>query len=117
MALRGESGKGDGIRGEGESVKNDGGPAFPAFISGHTAVDLVNFNSTSGLSLRDYFAVHASDADIDAVLDEKGKVGFKVWRSQARYIFADAMLYARNCEGGGIDGMTSAAMLAERSKP
>jgi len=97
-------------------IDKTGGPAFPAFISGHTAVDLVNFNSTSGLSLRDYFAVHASDADIDAVLDEKGKVGFKVWRSQARYIFADAMLYARNCEGGGIDGMTSDYMIEERAK-
>ena len=77
-----------------EAIIKEGGPAFP--VSKKMA------ECHTGMTMRDYYATHASEADIDAVLDEKRKVGFPVWRSQARYIFADAMLFARDCKGGSF---------------
>lgn len=64
------------------TVKNDGGPAFP--------VPAETWNLT-GMSLRDYFAIHASEKDIEAI-----RFGFSdMSRSEARYIYADEMLEAR----------------------
>lgn len=68
--------------------KNNGGPAFPVTItdkSGQIAPTEI------GMSLRDYFAIHASEKDIEAV-----RFGFSdMSRSEARYIYADEMLKAR----------------------
>ena len=64
------------------TVKNDGGPAFPS--------DSLS-PMYKGMSLRDYFAIHASEKDIEAV-----RFGFSdMSRSEARYIYADEMLKAR----------------------
>lgn len=72
--------------GEAMSI-NDGGPAFP-FQDGYGRV--------SGMTLRDWFATHATDADISAIqARHEHELGTKVTRQQARYIHADAMLAAR----------------------
>lgn len=80
----------------------DGGPAFP---SPHFEDD-----NLSGMSLRDYFAAKASDADIERVLIDTadvervsmrpGSIGLNNYihtttRQKARYIHADAMLAER----------------------
>ena len=60
---------------------NDGGPAFP---SSHPVFP------ENGMTLRDWFATHATDADIKDILE---------WtncsRQEARYIHADRMIEAR----------------------
>jgi hypothetical protein len=60
---------------------NDGGPAFP-FQDGYGRV--------SGMTLRDYFASQATDADIADI-----QHGTKFTRERARYIHADRMLWER----------------------
>ena len=68
--------------------KNNGGPAFPVTVtdkSGQIAP------TETGMSLRDYFAIHASEKDIEAI-----RFGFSdMSRSEARYIYADEMLKVR----------------------
>jgi hypothetical protein len=61
---------------------NDGGPAFP---SSHPVFP------ESGMTLRDWFATHATEADI---LAAQGAYRV-VTRYEARYIHADEMLKAR----------------------
>jgi hypothetical protein len=79
---------------------NTGGPAFPTQVA-----------SYEGMTLRDYFAVHATEEDICTAMSLVKKVevvrdlgnGHKViergypenTRQIARYIHADAMLKAR----------------------
>lgn len=67
-------------------AKDDGGPAFPTY-------------SAVGMSLRDYFAAHAADADLWPYLtkfDPEQKISVPAMsREQARYAYADAMLAAR----------------------
>jgi hypothetical protein len=51
-----------------------------------------------GLSLRDYFAVKASDADVERIMLESYDPvleGYQATRQQARYIHADYMLKVR----------------------
>ena len=73
---------------------NDCGPAFPGEEFSHFAVDPSTSKETpvfvprAGMSLRDYFAVHATEEDILHQPDAKT-------RQQARYMHADAMLKAR----------------------
>jgi hypothetical protein len=67
---------------------NDGGPAFPRHA----------YDGHDGMSLRDWFATHATEADIAAVrghglaADLANGLGT---RYEARYIHADLMLKAR----------------------
>ena len=75
----------------------DGGPAFP-MPRFHTWQDEV-----PGMSLRDWFAGQASEADIEAheggeVHPFTARVYNKRTREQAKYAYADAMLKARNKE-------------------
>jgi hypothetical protein len=67
---------------------NDGGPAFPSTIQYFP--DDKNANEEQGMTLRDWFATHATDADIADI-----QHGTKFTREQARYIHADRMLWAR----------------------
>ena len=80
------------------SEHNDGGPAFP-------------WAGGRGMTLRDYFAAKASDADIAAQVEiawppiPNGRFPIAAqrpinWRAIARYMYADAMLAAR----GETDG-------------
>lgn len=66
--------------------RKDGGPAFPS----HGSMGEVTHE---GATLRDWFAAHASDADIRAAIDENPSA--MLTRPQARYAYADAMLRAR----------------------
>lgn len=50
-----------------------------------------NWAVTEGISLRDYFAIHATDADIKKYLGGNTRRS----REEARYAFADAMLKQR----------------------
>lgn len=87
-------------------MSNDtGGPAFPHSRLGSDA---------DGMTLRDWFATHATEEDIEALRNLIPKVveirnnygpgpAFiehraepKNWRQVARYLHADAMLKARN---------------------
>lgn len=74
-----------------------GGPAFP-FEGG----DNNGIEPSVGMMLRDYFAIHATNQDIegyrDADLADDGVVEYRRTTAQARYAFADAMIAAR--EGG-----------------
>lgn len=80
------------------SEKENGGPAFPFPV-------LHGNDSPEGMSLRDYFAVHASDEDVENVMHRnsewvdiggyEGYLSCKITRQQARYIHADAMLQER----------------------
>jgi hypothetical protein len=64
---------------------NNGGPAFPA-----VGVPAWPDHNHGGMTLRDWFATHATDADIADI-----QHGTKFTREQARYIHADRMLWAR----------------------
>jgi hypothetical protein len=63
---------------------NDGGPAFPRPM---VAAD-------PGMTLRDWFAAHATDADITAIQNPPHGAQ-NISRYEARYIHADRMLWAR----------------------
>ena len=74
---------------------NDGGPAFPcdSIVERNQKGGLVGVEiSSSGMTLRDYFAIHASDKDLQKWLD------LGVSRADARFRHADAMLKARDGE-------------------
>ena len=83
---------------------NNGGPVYPVqeFNADGTPATL-----TLGITLRDYFAVHASDEDVKCQIEairsaqiKAGGIGVLAdgWNVTARYMHADAMLKAR--EGG-----------------
>lgn len=77
------------------SDKN-GGPAFP--LSSKWDEPQLN-----GMTLRDYFAANATDADVNSYMYESAPIessflcGVKVVRTreQAKYAYADKMLEAR----------------------
>lgn len=80
---------------------NDGGPAFPETPK---SADTNQSYVQGGMTLRDYFAAHATDADIEPFLDgmtAAGIVGPKAatYRAKARFGFADAMIAARQPTG------------------
>lgn len=80
--------------------ENDGGPIAPRMklVSAYgelSAAQGSTFHPEGGLSLRDYFAAHATEEDVRALL-----VYGESWtsandRAAARYRHADAMLAAR----------------------
>jgi hypothetical protein len=82
------------------SNKDNGGPAFPheyKFGDGTAG-------RADGMSLRDYFAVHASETDIavqaEILREQRATEGHMRilpddYRSKARYMHADAMLKAK----------------------
>lgn len=80
---------------------NDGsGPAFPVVSA--TGPYGEGDSVTIGMSIRDYFAAHASDNDVDEIMqDNRGTRMLSkspiesITRQQARYIHANRMLEAR----------------------
>lgn len=71
------------------SVKPNGGVAFPSAGA-----------DRNGMSLRDYFAAHASDYDVSRIIDDywlaaDASEGNQPSVAKARYIHADAMLAER----------------------
>ena len=87
----------------------DGGPAFPCEVkTGVVYLDTVTgrneFEVTilPGMSLRDYFAAHCSEIDLQEAHEDmidrsmiKGTAPTSESRAAARFYFADAMLKAR----------------------
>ncbi len=71
---------------------NDGGPAFPSTIQYFP--DDKNAAEEQGMTLRDWFATHATEEDIAAILNPQ-HWSQNITRYEARYIHADAMLKAR----------------------
>jgi hypothetical protein len=73
------------------NTKNTGGPAYPV------RVPTPNYNFETvhqGMTLRDYFAANATEADIESVIKSHR---YAHWsdREGAKYIYADRMLRAR----------------------
>lgn len=65
-----------------------GGPAFPCY---EIEVEKQHF----GLSLRDWFAGQATEEDIQDILQKSFGCGELPTRAEARMLFADTMLAAR----------------------
>lgn len=90
-------------------MNNTGGPAFPSTLQ-YFPKD-TNYEEAAGMTLRDYFAAHASEEDIKywqpmgvevTKVRELGNGSKQIYaapgmytREQARYRYADAMLKAR----------------------
>lgn len=70
------------------SNRPNGGSAFP--------VPGVNGNLCRGMTIRDYFAAHASDSDIRRWVEIYRHNGSPITEEEARYAYADAMLRAKN---------------------
>lgn len=76
--------------------KDNGGPAFPT-----DACDFSGERNMSGMTLRDYFAAKAPVEDVNHIMVVRGwnKYGGDLYVdavTTARYMYADAMLKARN---------------------
>lgn len=73
---------------------NDGGPAFPS--EGEFITESGMRDPQQGMTLRDYFAAHASDADVKvAIAIASAETSKTISRQEARYRHADVMLAAR----------------------
>jgi hypothetical protein len=78
---------------------DDGGPAFPVPMipcdryGSYTSIEF------GGMTLRDWFAGQASEADITHWFDVFYANGISKTREECKYAHADAMLAAR--KGGG----------------
>ena len=67
---------------------NDGGPAFPVLSVEHT-----------GMSLRDWFAGHASENDIrrhQSIIERSNGYTYMPSIEECKYAYADEMLKARS---------------------
>jgi hypothetical protein len=84
----------------------DGGPAFPlcgTIVKQYQPTGIVTGESLqgfqAGMSLRDYFATHAKESDVEYYMKYKGgdneRTVFLRTREEAKYAYADAMLEAR----------------------
>lgn len=89
--------------------QNDGGSAFPCYVpNGHS-----DKFGIGGMSLRDYFAIHANSDVVESIAGSTIKdvakflgmddaalympaVHWPAAETKARYIYADMMLKARN---------------------
>ena len=75
-------------------TREDGGPAFPNEQSMNPD-GLWNDTLDPGMSLRDYFAAHATDKDVMIGMEMMKLQGLLSTPAGARYAHADAMLEAR----------------------
>ena len=72
----------------------DGGPAFPT--EQHECSDNTwNQTYEPGMTLRDWFAGHATEDDVHHWMDILFLNNKSVTREEAKYIYADAMIEAR----------------------
>lgn len=79
--------------------KNDGGPVYPVPYEENLNGQVVTYGS-SGISLRDHFAVNAPAEEVNTIMVHKGwanLIGEELVDriAQARYVHADAMFKAR----------------------
>lgn len=77
--------------------RHNGGPAFPIDTKWNSHGEIMQ-RGQPGMSLRDWFATHASEDDLDA---HRGYGPGKTLcsREEAKYRYADAMLAARKAGG------------------
>ena len=83
------------------ATKDDGGPAFPqSDLSGYgmgpprRGEGEHERYAVNGMSMREYLAIHATDADVACIM-ARGASGLSIEvRVRARYEFADAMIAA-----------------------
>ena len=74
---------------------NDGGPAFPQDLQGRRGDD----PQYQGMSLRDWFASHASENDIrrhQSIIERSNGHTYMPSIEECKYAYADAMLKARS---------------------
>jgi len=77
---------------------NDGGPAFPFGQISEITGQPINGYFAPGMTLRDWFATHATEEDIWAIQNPPHPASIdyrQITRYEARYLHADAMLRAR----------------------
>lgn len=79
-------------------MKNDGGPAFPRPLAGSDASGTVDFGA-EGMSLRDWFAGQALAGICGDGIP--GSHHQPERTASEAYAYADAMLSARQKQGGG----------------
>jgi hypothetical protein len=77
-------------------AKNDGGPAFPVVAPGGWGT----CQYEGGMTLRDYFAAHATDADVQRWIKIASLNNLSVSHEQAKFMYADAMITAREKSNG-----------------
>jgi len=78
------------------ALPKDGGQAFPC-----PADDKSGWSAEYGMTLRDWFAGKATDGDVGSIPSSGYAEGFgwrEFTRAERRYMFADAMLAAREGE-------------------
>lgn len=78
---------------------NDGGPAFPQDLQGRRADD----PQYQGVSLRDWFATHASENDIrrhQSIIERSNGYTYMPSIEECKYHYADAMIAARGVSNG-----------------
>ena len=81
------------------TIKKDGGPAYPSLGEGFGNPEY----HAPGMTLRDWFASHASETDIEEYrglsVDPEGPISTSLYyqftREQAKYRYADAMIKER----------------------
>ena len=74
---------------------NDGGPAFPQDLQGRRGDD----PQYQGMSLRDWFASHASENDINRhqrIIERSNGYTYKPSVEECKYAYASEMLKARS---------------------
>lgn len=74
-------------------------PAFPVYprIEGNLTKQI---EGATGMTLRDYFAIHADRNDVRKMwYDKEGSLGREIKWPEARYLFADSMLREREARG------------------
>jgi hypothetical protein len=74
---------------------NDGGSAFPLEYHYENQFGSNCITHTQGMSLRDYFAIRATEEDIDWAKRVLSANGIPARRIEARWACADAMLTER----------------------
>lgn len=77
-------------------MKDYSTPAFPTALYARNSIgDLVMREQYSGMSLRDYIAIHATNEDIKSFYEPREHSSNSVAIAFARYKYADAMLIER----------------------
>lgn len=77
-----------------QTKPNDGGPAFPVPTISGPDLTVSYPEHVRGMTLRDYYAAHASVVDVDRIWFELQRLGQSKTYEECRFIFADRMLAA-----------------------
>jgi len=75
--------------------QDDGGPAFPVPTISGPDLTVSYPEHVRGMTLRDYYAAHASIEDVNRICFDFASEGDYKTREECRFVFADRMLAAR----------------------